>query len=709
MLTNFKAALQSVARPRQFEEWARIVADLVAAEAVAIVSADGSARILATCANSSLLTPEMVAATASVGISSPRRVGPEHMFFGERTGLPEPHARAVKVLMNHESGRAVCIIFLCHAGIRQPTLARIETLGERRMSEVALLDRYRADLKRFLNMFERLERTAKIGLWEIDLTTREVRATEEVRRILGLSSRQPITPVMGLAMFPRAARRRLLEAAAKIRSTGVSARFSLPVNTAAGGSRTVRIYISAHTTPTGGPGLAGVLQDVSEQQQANERLWWTANHDPLTELPNRSLFADRLAKALPRASRNRRLACLILLDADKFKIINDTYGHAAGDELLRTIAGQLRASVRSHDTVARTGGDEFSMLIEDLDDMNGLEAVFRRLRRALIVRFTWHNHTMDVSLSAGAALAPHHGSTEQELTTAADLALYRMKEQQGPSLALYKPSFGHAALERSRILADARTALTAGRILPYYQPQFDTSTGEVVAVEALARWVSDDGVLTATEFADALADRDVGAQIGQTVALRALKDMANLNRGRSRKIGLALNLSVAELTNGSLLGKIVSVRRETDNRDPLTIEITEDAIVDDPGGIIAQQMRAVEQDPAVVFSLDDFGAGFGSFVHLTQLPIREVKVDRRFIAGIENEHQKRDIIRGVLDVAKSLHLRVVLEGIETAEQAEVAKALGGRFVQGFHYRAAVPLAQLARIVSSDEAAKSKAA
>ncbi|MEO1105939.1 MAG: bifunctional diguanylate cyclase/phosphodiesterase, partial [Pseudomonadota bacterium] len=355
------------------------------------------------------------------------------------------------------------------------------------------------------------------------------------------------------------------------------------------------------------------------------------------------------------------------------------------DELLRRVAAQLRDSVRSHDTVARTGGDEFTILIEDLTDRRALDAVFKRIRNALTVRFAWDANTVDVALSAGAAVAPLHGVSERDLTAAADLALYHMKEEQGASLALYEPSFGEAAQERNRVIADARAALIEGKIVPHYQPQVDIASGRVVGVEALARWTREDTILCASEFADALHDHDIGPMIGQAVVERALMEIAALNHGRRDKIALSVNASAGELLRNEFLERVGRLAPDTAERGPITIELTEDVILDDPKGVLSEAMRRVGRDSAVSFSLDDFGTGYGSLVHITSLPISEVKVDRRFVAGLETDPQKGKIIKGILDVARSLKVRVVLEGVETREQAEMINALGGRYVQGFYY------------------------
>ncbi|MEO1104124.1 MAG: GGDEF domain-containing protein, partial [Pseudomonadota bacterium] len=326
MLRKFKAALHRTTRPRQYEQWAGVVADMLGVAAVAIVDADTPSEVLAQTADKAKLTGEIVANAVKVGVSVPRAYDEYHVFSGVPIDAPPPFGRVINLLIKHEHSRVLCIIFPVLPGVTQPALSRTEALGERRMAEIALLERYRSDLKRFVTMFNHMERTAQIGLWELRLDLGELRMSDEVKRILDLPQQTVLTPLRALRFFPRAARRQLIEAVIRTRDGGDSASYSLPVLTMEGAPRTVRVFITRHRTGEGVMEIAGVLQDVTEQQLATEKLWWTANHDTLTELPNRALFADRFRKALARRERTKQLVCLILVDVDKFKAINDTFG-----------------------------------------------------------------------------------------------------------------------------------------------------------------------------------------------------------------------------------------------------------------------------------------------------------------------------------------------------------------------------------------------
>ena len=680
-----------------------IAQELLGATAVIVLKHTDQHDILAMSVGASHLDSAVLRAAASIeptDLSAYRR---DTVFHGVPLGTPPPFDRAMSILVRgDEPDAARVIIFPGKRGTECATLDRFATFSERRMVEIALMDRYRADLKRFVGMFNALERTAQVGLWDADLATRQVKISDQVGRIFDLDSRAPVPFSRALLAFSRTARRELLKALLKALRTNASDSVALPFQTAAGEARAVRIFIGSRAHMFGADRLAGVVQDVTEQQRATERLWWMANHDVLTELPNRALFGNRLQNALERRMRSRQLVVLVLVDVDKFKQVNDTYGHAAGDLLLKRVARQLRDTVRAHDTVARTGGDEFSILLEDIADVSSLESVLARLRKALDVRFSWDATTLDVSLSAGVAIAPEHGLNERDLTGAADLALYRSKAQPGAMLQLYQPVFGRAAAERNKTISAARTAALEGRIVPHYQPQIDLSSGHIVSVEALARWITPEGVLTAAQFHEALCDSDIGPIIGRSVMEQAMRDISVLNRGRTRKIGLSVNASLGDLLRENFLGGILALMEAADEPSPVTVEITEDVILDDTDHELGETMRKASEQGDISFALDDFGRGHGSLLHITALPISEVKIDRSFIAQLEVDEQKALVVQGIINVAHSLGVRVVVEGVETVAHATRISALGGQFVQGFHYSPAVPFDALRQLLRSQE-------
>lgn len=702
MLKYFNAALAKLGRTQPFDHLASMAQIVLDAGAVALVDLTPVPTIIGCSTEAERIPEEVLSLAAGIQPIDPQAlVGQHQPLLGAPLPFDPPYRHVVNLKMVGGARQVLCMVFPILPGLSPERVVRFVAVGRRQVAENALTQRYRADLKRYITMFEHIERTAKIGLWEFDPEAQELSWSDELYRIHDRAVGSGITAREAMTYFPEPGRTRLRDTLLETQLTGSPCDVTLPFVSESGRKRTVRVIASLQRAPNGTERITGVFQDVTAAQEADDRLWWTANHDALTGLPNRALFADRFKKALERRQRTGKTVCLVLVDVDHFKDVNDTLGHAAGDRLLCLVAERLKENVRTNDTVARTGGDEFSVLMEDISSSKALEKVLARLKSALDVRLVWGERTMMVTLSAGAAVAPEHGASEHDLTYAADLALYRMKEEPRSAMALYDPAFGRAQQERNQLLVAAREALETGRIVPYYQPQIDIASGRIVGVEALARWVNEDRVLTAGEFAFALRDHELGTKIGLAVVDRAIAEVAQLNKPRANKITLAINASAGELIRHSFLQRVGMLAQNRDSdAGPITVEINEEVVLDDPNGILSEQMRIANEN-GVRFSLDDFGTGYASLIHISTLPISELKVDRRFITGLESDVAKQKIIRGIIDVARSLDLRLIVEGVETVEQVRRIIELGGRFAQGFYYSSAVPLEELSAMLCAE--------
>lgn len=726
MLEFFNAALAGLAQPRPYDGLADMAAILLDGAGVAFVegvapgeAGEGASLPTVTGANRAMVerargvvqAGDVLAAAAAVTVTDVATLtdlaalsAHGARLAGTRLPCPPPCARVIRLPVSKPApGRPVeCLVFPLLPGVEPARLLQVIDAAGRRLAETTLMQRYRTDLKRYITMYDHIERTGKIGLWDYDLISRSLSWSDEVFRIFECPNEEAPTMERALQGFPSPGRERLRDELQEVQLTGAACDLTLPFVTTAGRKRVIRVIASLHRSGAGEERVLGVFQDVTAQQAATERLWWAANHDALTHLPNRALFADRFHKALERRKRTGTVVGLVLVDIDDFKQVNDTLGHAAGDRLLKEVARRLTETVRAHDTVARTGGDEFSVLLENLADEEALTDVLARLRQALQVRLNWAERTVLVTLSAGAAIAPDHGLTEHELTCAADLALYEMKDVQRDALALYEPRFGRAVQERNALLAAVREALEDGRIVPYYQPQVDIAAGRVVAVEALARWVTEDGVRPAADFAPALRDDELGARIGATIADQAIADIAQLNRGRCRKIALSLNASAGELVRDCLLERIGRLYSSGETTGaPITVELNEDVVIDDPDGDLSRRLQEASA-AGVRFSLDDFGSAGTSLVTVSMLPISEVKIDRRFVVGLEDDRTRQRVLRGLIEMARTLGLRLIVEGVETAEQMRRISELGGRFAQGFFYSPALPPKALAELLAKED-------
>ncbi|WMS41233.1 EAL domain-containing protein [Acuticoccus sp. MNP-M23] len=690
MLKSLNDALVGSNPQPQFDALAQSAREFLAANAIVIVDADILGRpVRARCDRAEGIDPAVLNLARAVPVTEIEAEGGSEHVASVPIDADAPFGRVLAVRLRLARTTYHCLIFPAGLTLDRELVRNFVAMAERRLAEVTLMRRYRDDLKRYVEMFNQLERAARIGLWDLDLAAREVRISDQIQRILEIPQRNSLSLDDALAFLGGDSRRHVLRAAIRAMKDGDTHTVAFPIVTGEGTKRAVQFGVQLQAGPDGSPRLAGVLQDVTEQHQATERLWWIANHDPLTELPNRALFSDRLAKALERRVRSGRIVCLLFVDVDKFKVINDTHGHAAGDALLQQVGQGLRANVRVYDTVARIGGDEFAILLDDVQDRAALNSVLARLGNAVELPFEYQSTRMTIALSVGAAIAPDHGDNETSLSAAADLALYRAKAVEGGRICLFENAFRHAAALRGKLLDDARDALALGHIVPYYQPQFDMERGVVTGVEALARWVDRDGERGPDTFAEAMADDQVGSQISRCIIDRALDDMARINRQRTDKLSLSVNVSASQLLKSDILNRLYQRRESMPDAGPVVLEVAEKALANDPEGRLTALM-AEATTRGLAFALDDFGAGYASLVHLTNLPITELKVDRRFVEGVERDRQKAKLIEAIIAIAKSLGLRAVIEGVETKAQADAIAAAGGHSVQGFYY--ARPLA-----------------
>ena len=437
--------------------------------------------------------------------------------------------------------------------------------------------------------------------------------------------------------------------------------------------------------------------DRDEARRAHAELSHRSTHDPLTGLPNRVLLFDRLEHALSSARRHHRTVAVLFIDLDRFKAVNDTFGHAAGDTVLATVATRMAAALREEDTLARLAGDEFVLLCEDLPQAEPAElaehvrAVTSRLRRALSEPIRLGGVELVVRASVGAALSDGHRSAD-ELLAAADGAMYQVKhsrpedhradgeqEEQGVhALDADRPRRSARQLERQ-----LARALPHGQLQVHYQPITDPA-GRVHAVEALLRWQHPKhGLLPAARFIDLAAGTEVIVDIGRWVIDQACAQMARWERelgGRAPQTAY-VNLSARELVDPGLTAAITTALR-THHLQPeqLGLELLEDSFSDPQllPGLHEQQRRGHP------LSVDDFGTGYSSLSRLVELPVRMAKIDQSFVAGLEHDVRRRALVDAVVTVATGLDLRVTAEGVETAGQAGLAAEAGCHYLQGHH-------------------------
>ena len=429
----------------------------------------------------------------------------------------------------------------------------------------------------------------------------------------------------------------------------------------------------------------GVLRDITERKQFEAQLAHHALHDSLTGLANRALLMEQLEHALARLERHRGLVALLFLDLDRFKLVNDTLGHEAGDELLLRTAERLRSAVRPADLVARLGGDEFVILCEELDDRTDADIVARRIMEVLSVPIPLRGREVFVSASVGVVTAAGERSAS-ELLGDADTAMYQAKERGRGRYAVYDATIGRSG-DRLQLISDLHRALERDELRACYQPLVDLRTGQIMAAEALLRWAHPSrGVLGPGDFLSVVDDLGLVVQFDAWMLHAACRDAALWGRRLQRPLDVWVNLSGRSRADTMLVDTVASaLERSGLHPRLLTLEITEGVLMENAEAT-ARTLTALH-DVGVQMAVDDFGTGYSSLAYLQRFPVHTLKVDRSFVDRLDEITGEGDadaaIVRAMVSLARALGLRVVAEGIETPTQLAAVTALGCEFGQGF--------------------------
>ena len=447
----------------------------------------------------------------------------------------------------------------------------------------------------------------------------------------------------------------------------------------------------------------GVFSDITEVKNAEEKLFTLAHYDPLTQLPNRSLCHDRFRVALARAERSERLVGVAFVDLDRFKLVNDNFGHIAGDQLLIEVAQRLKSCVRKDDTVARISGDEFVILLNDIESTDQAKPLLARLSKSLTEPVEIEGHTLTPSASMGVAFFPLDGEDPEVLIRHADIAMYRAKQRGRGLVQYFDTTIAAAARESLFFELELRQGLACGELELHYQPQLDLQTGRVVGVEALLRWNSPDrGMVSPAEFIPLAEQSDLIMELGRYVLRRACEDAEEWSRAGLPSTRIAVNLSPRQLRDPSLTSAVQQVLAATGSSPSmLEFEVTETAVMDNIEESAAT--LAALKSLGIGLALDDFGTGYSSLSHLTRLPIDTIKIDRSFITEMTTSKQASDIVAAIISMAASLQLGVVAEGVEEQSQVRALLEHGCHRVQGFYLARPVPKDALPAAIRQAEA------
>jgi diguanylate cyclase (GGDEF)-like protein len=439
------------------------------------------------------------------------------------------------------------------------------------------------------------------------------------------------------------------------------------------------------------------VQRAGRQALIAERL---ALHDALTGLPNRVLFRTRTRQAIQVAGRARTGVAVMLLDLDRFKEINDTLGHHYGDEVLRQVGERLSGLLREEDTVARLGGDEFAILLRSVETPAAGVAVAAAVRRAIAEHFDVAGVRLELGASVGIASYPDHGQDVDVLMQRADVAMYQAKEGR-TGVERYVPELDGNSVQRLALAGDLRTALEREEFILHYQPKVDLRTNAVMGAEVLLRWAHPvHGWLSPDEFIPLAEHTGVIVPLTNYVFDHALRQMGAW-RAQGLDIGVAVNLSARTLIERDLPDRIeATCRRWGVPAGRLVLEITESMVVADPARALPILARVHEL--GVEIAVDDFGTGFSSMDYLKRLPVKEVKIDRSFVTSMATDARDAAIVRCTIDLARSLGLRVVAEGVETPDVRARLTTLGCDQAQGYSYSRALPAAEFTAWLAARE-------
>jgi diguanylate cyclase (GGDEF)-like protein len=441
------------------------------------------------------------------------------------------------------------------------------------------------------------------------------------------------------------------------------------------------------------------LRDVTKRRQAEERLNYLANFDPLTDLPNRTLLYDRLGQAMTRAPWHKRSVAVLFLDLDRFKNINDTLGHAFGDLLLKAVAERLTRCVREGDTVARLGGDEFVLILDDLAQPGDILLVAQKILGALSSPFNLEGRELFITTSIGIALYPDDGKDYETLLKNADTAMYRAKEQGKNNYQLYSPALNAKASERLALENSLRRALERGEFLLHYQPIVDLATGSVIAVEALVSWIRPNvGMISPAEFISLAEETGLIIPVGEWVLRTACTQNKACQSAGLSPICVAVNLSARQFQRQDL-AKTIADAIDKIGLDPkyLELELTESIIMKN-AEITAATLRRLDA-LGIEISVDDFGTGYSSLSYLKRFPVTTLKIDGTFIRDITTDLDDKAIVTAIITLAHSLKLKVVAEAVETEEQLQFLRSLHCDQIQGYLFSKPLPAEEMTQLLA----------
>ncbi len=444
--------------------------------------------------------------------------------------------------------------------------------------------------------------------------------------------------------------------------------------------------------------FVGIFTDITQKKEAERKLEQLAYYDPLTGLPNRALFRERMEQAISSAMRHKSGVALFFIDLDRFKMVNDTLGHAAGDELLKIVADRLQARVRSSDTVARLGGDEFTVIITEVALPEQVSPFAQKMIDSLLLPMTIHNQEVNIGGSIGIALYPGDGENFDTLTKHADMAMYLAKERGRNNFQFFSRELQTRIQERISLEGDLGKALENRELLLHYQPKFDAHSLKLVGMESLVRWEKPgQGLVSPARFIPLAEETGLILPIGAWILMTSCRDTMDWLHGDQCPLQVAVNLSARQFQQPDL---IAMIRNTLDNTglspECLELEITESMVMGNVEDSVAIMRRLREL--GISLAMDDFGTGFSSLSYLKKFPVHTLKIDQAFVRELRSDSSDASIVMAIIGLAKALHLKVVAEGVENAHQLAFLQEHGCDLIQGFHLAKPMPRPAFANFV-----------
>ncbi len=447
-------------------------------------------------------------------------------------------------------------------------------------------------------------------------------------------------------------------------------------------------------------GVVALIRDITDRKVAEQQIEYQAYHDALTGLANRRLFQEHLSLAVALAQRRHKQVAVLFLDLDHFKLVNDSLGHSVGDALLQDVGRRLKGAVRHGDTVARVGGDEFTIVLQDLSRSQEAATVALNVLHTIAEPIAVGEHKLYVTASIGITMFPDDGDDAETLLKNADTAMYRAKADGRNTYQMSTRELSRSIHERMTVASGLHSALEAGQFSLVYQPQIDLETMEIVGVEALLRWNHPErGVILPEEFIGIAEDRGLILPIGDWVLRQACRDVRRFHDRGMQHFRVAVNLSPRQFRDPALGTAVQSALSDAGiAAETLELEITETVAMEN----VDLTMATLEhfRRSGVTIAIDDFGTGHSSLSYLKRFPLDALKIDRVFISDLPNSFEDAAIVNSVVQLANGLGMRVVAEGVETAEQLEFLKDAGCREVQGFYFSHPIAIEAVMALVTA---------